>query len=131
MQVVAYVEDLRLESNFIQNFEPIAQLDNANKYWITNQLTPSDEDYMRSYNCTLPAVKNFVEQNRTESSQNKLMLINKYQNDVTDEYKLSIQNEEQLNTIQFTDILKVTDLEVINCQTIIFDDYPKFLMRLN
>ncbi|CAL6068569.1 Conserved_hypothetical protein [Hexamita inflata] len=124
------LQDLRLESNFIQNFEPIAQLDNANKYWITNQLTPSDEDYMRSYNCTLPAVKNFVEQNKTESSQNKLMLINKYQNNVTDENKLSIQNEQQLNTIQFTDILKITDLEAINCQTIIFDDYPKLLTRL-
>ncbi|CAL6090383.1 Conserved_hypothetical protein [Hexamita inflata] len=124
------LQDLRLESNFIQNFEPIAQLDNANKYWITNQLTPNNEDYMRSYNCTLPAVKNFIEQNRTENSQNKLMLINKYQNEVTNENKLSIQNEQQLNTIQFADILKVTDLEAFNCQTITFDDYPKLLMRL-
>ncbi|CAL6000709.1 Conserved_hypothetical protein [Hexamita inflata] len=124
------LSDLRLESNFIQNFEPIASLDNANKYWITKQLTPSDEDYMRSYNCTLPAVKNYIEQNRTETSQNKLMLINKYKNEVTNESKLSIQNEEQLNTIQFTDILKVTDLEINNCKTITFDDYPTLLMRL-
>ncbi|CAL6097296.1 Conserved_hypothetical protein [Hexamita inflata] len=124
------LQDLRLESNFIQNFEPIAQLDNANKYWITNQLTPNNEDYMRSYNCTLPAVKNFIERNRTENSQNKLMLINKYQNQVQNENKLIIQNEQELNTIQFTDILKVTDLEAVNCQTITFDDYPKLLMRL-
>ncbi|CAL5992546.1 Conserved_hypothetical protein [Hexamita inflata] len=124
------LHDLRLESNLIQNFEPIAQLQNANKYWITNQLTPTDEDYMRSYNCTLPAVKNFISQNINESSQNKLKLFNKYKNQITNDSKLSINNEQQLNTIQFTDILKVTDLEAINCQTITFDDYPKLLLRL-
>ncbi|CAL6115095.1 Leucine_rich repeats-containing protein [Hexamita inflata] len=124
------LHDLRLESNLIQNFEPIAQLQNVNKYWISNQLTPSDEDYMRSYNCTLPMVKNFINQNKTDSSQNKLMLINKYKNQVTNDSKLSLNNEQQLNAIQFTDILKVIDLEAINCQTISFDDCPKLLLRL-
>ncbi|CAL5984335.1 Conserved_hypothetical protein [Hexamita inflata] len=124
------LQDLRLESNLIQNFEPVAQLQNANKYWITNQLTPTDEDYMRSYNCTLPAVKNFISQNINEPSQNKLMLFNKYKDSVTNDNKLQINNEKGLNTIQFTDILKVTDLEAINCKTITFDDYPKLLLRL-
>ncbi|CAL6078863.1 Conserved_hypothetical protein [Hexamita inflata] len=124
------LQDLRLESNLIQNFEPVAQLQNANKYWITNQLTPTDDDYMRSYNCTLPAVKNFISQNINEPSQNKLMLFNKYKDSVTDDNKLQINNEKALNTIQFTDILKVTDLEAINCQTITFDEYPKLLLRL-
>ncbi|CAL6073294.1 Conserved_hypothetical protein [Hexamita inflata] len=124
------LHDLRLEQNLIQNFEPIAQLQNVNKYWISNQLTPSDEDYMRSYNCTLPAVLNFIQQNVNDSSKNKLMLINKYKNQVTNDSRLSLNNEQQLNTIQFTDILKVTDLEAINCQTITFDDYPKLLLRL-
>ncbi|CAL6065611.1 Leucine_rich repeats-containing protein [Hexamita inflata] len=124
------LHDLRLESNLIQNFEPIAQLQNVNKYWISNQLTPSDEDYMRSYNCTLPAVQNFIQQNVNDSSKNKLMLINKYKNQVTNDSRLSLNNEQQLNTIQFTDVLKVTDLEAINCQTITFDDYPKLLLRL-
>ncbi|CAL6070675.1 Conserved_hypothetical protein [Hexamita inflata] len=124
------LQDLRLESNLIQNFEPVAQLKNANKYWITNQLTPTDDDYMRSYNCTLPAVQNFISQNINESSQNKLMLFNKYKDSVTNDNKLQLNNEKALNAIQFTDILKVTNLEANNCQTITFDDYPKLLLRL-
>ncbi|CAL6090351.1 Conserved_hypothetical protein [Hexamita inflata] len=58
------------------------------------------------------------------------MLFNKYKDSVTNDNKLSINNELALNTIQFTDILKITDLEAINCQTITFDDYPKLLLRL-
>ncbi|CAL6065961.1 Conserved_hypothetical protein [Hexamita inflata] len=128
-QNLPLLRDLRLESNFIQNFEPISQLSNANKYWITTQRTPTNEDYMRSFNCTLPAVQNYINNLSTPLSQNKLNLFNKYKNNVVD-CKLKITNEPDLNSIQFTDILKIKYFEAENCKTIVFDDSPKRLLEL-
>ncbi|CAL6076587.1 Conserved_hypothetical protein [Hexamita inflata] len=131
-----YLSDLRLELNFIQDFEPIAKLQFSNQKWIQKQNTPSKTDFMNSFNCNEYELTKMIEKNKQkkEMSDNKYGLIKKYENQVVNG-SLKVNGEKKLNNLQFTDVMKLTELEAINCQTIDFgeDQVPLLLnkMKLN
>ncbi|CAL6075311.1 leucine-rich_repeat domain-containing protein [Hexamita inflata] len=125
--------DLRLENNFIQDFEPIAKLQFANKNWVRQQKVPTEVDFMNAFNCNQFEVSKIINKNKEkkEMSDNKFMLIKKYENQVVNN-SLKVNGEMQLNNLQFTDVLKLTELEAINSQTINFADeqIPILLLKL-
>ncbi|CAL6106209.1 Conserved_hypothetical protein [Hexamita inflata] len=125
--------DLRLENNFIQDFEPIAKLQFANKNWVRQQNVPTEVDFMNAFNCNQFEVSKILMKNKEkkEMSDNKYMLIKKYENKVVNN-SLKINGETELNNLQFTDVLKLTELEAVNSQTINFADeqIPILLLKL-
>ncbi|CAL6068557.1 leucine-rich_repeat domain-containing protein [Hexamita inflata] len=125
--------DLRLENNFIQDFEPIAKHKFANKNWVRQQNVPTEVDFMNAFNCNQFEVSKIINKNKEkkEMSDNKYMLIKKYENEVKTS-SLKINDEKLLNNLQFTDVLKLTELEAINSQTICFaeDQVPILLTKL-
>ncbi|CAL6092167.1 Conserved_hypothetical protein [Hexamita inflata] len=128
--------DLRLELNFIQDFEPVAKLQFSNQKWIQKQNTPTKTDFMNSFNCNEYELTKMIEKNKhkKEMSDNKYELIKKYENGVING-SLKVNGENKLNNLQFTDVLKLKELEAINCQTIDFgeEQVPLLLnkMKLN
>ncbi|CAL6062133.1 leucine-rich_repeat domain-containing protein [Hexamita inflata] len=127
------LQDLRLENNFIQDFEPIAKHKFANKNWIREQNVPTEADFMNSFNCNKYEVTQLINKSKQkkEMSDNKYMLIKKYENDAKNA-GLKISGEKQLNNLQFTDVLKLTELEAMNSQTVHFaeDQVPTLLLKL-
>ncbi|CAL6101370.1 Leucine_Rich repeats-containing protein [Hexamita inflata] len=125
--------DVRLENNFIQDFEPIAKHKFANKNWVREQKIPTETDFMNSFGCDQQDVTLLIKKSKQqkEMSDNKYMLIKKYEKDVKNT-SLKINGEKQLNNLQFTDVLKLTELEAINSQTIHFaeDQVPSLLLKL-
>ncbi|CAL6090367.1 Conserved_hypothetical protein [Hexamita inflata] len=125
--------DLRLENNFIQDFEPIAKLKFANKNWIRQQKVPTETDFMNAFNCNQFEVSKLIMKNKEkkEMSDNKYMLIKKYENEVKNSC-LKINGEQKLDNLQFTDVLKLTEFESVNSQTIYFaeDQVPTLLLKL-
>ncbi|CAL6085210.1 leucine-rich_repeat domain-containing protein [Hexamita inflata] len=125
--------DLRLENNFIQDFEPIAKLQFANKNWVRQQNVPTEVDFMNAFNCNQFEVSKLINKNKEKKamSDNKYMLIKKYENEVKNT-SLKINDEQKLNNLQFTDVLKLTELEAVNSQTIDFVDeqVPTLLLKL-
>ncbi|CAL6097299.1 Conserved_hypothetical protein [Hexamita inflata] len=125
--------DVRLENNFIQDFEPIAKHKFANKNWVREQKVPTETDFMNSFGCDQQEVTLLIKKSKQqkEMSDNKYMLIKKYEKDVKNT-SLRINGEKQLNNLQFTDVLKLTELEAINSQTIHFaeDQVPTLLLKL-
>ncbi|CAL6049550.1 Conserved_hypothetical protein [Hexamita inflata] len=125
--------DVRLENNFIQDFEPIAKHKFANKNWVREQKVPTETDFMNSFGCSQYEVTQLINKSKQqkEMSDNKYMLIKKYEKDVKNT-SLRINGEKQLNNLQFTDVLKLTELEAINSQTIHFaeDQVPTLLLKL-
>ncbi|CAL6057116.1 Conserved_hypothetical protein [Hexamita inflata] len=125
--------DVRLENNFIQDFEPIAKHKFANKNWVREQKVPTETDFMNSFGCDQQEVTQLIKKSKQqkEMSDNKYMLIKKYEKDVKNT-SLRINGEKQLNNLQFTDVLKLTELEAINSQTIHFaeDQVPSLLLKL-
>ncbi|CAL6075351.1 leucine-rich_repeat domain-containing protein [Hexamita inflata] len=125
--------DLRLENNFIQDFEPIAKHKFANKNWVRQQKVPTENDFMNAFNCNQYEVSKLVNKNKEkkEISDNKFMLIKKYENQVVNK-SLKINGEMELNNLQFTDVLKLTELEAINSKTINFAEsqVPILLLKL-
>ncbi|CAL6068555.1 leucine-rich_repeat domain-containing protein [Hexamita inflata] len=120
-------------NNFIQDFEPIAKHKFANKNWVRQQNVPTEVDFMNAFNCNQYEVSKLINKNREkkEMSDNKYMLIKKYENDVKNTC-LKINGEQKLNNLQFTDVLKLTELEAVNSQTIDFaeDQVPTLLLKL-
>ncbi|CAL6068567.1 Conserved_hypothetical protein [Hexamita inflata] len=125
--------DLRLENNFIQDFEPIAKHKFANKNWVRQQNVPTETDFMNAFNCNQFEVSKLIMKNKEkkEISDNKYFLIKKYENQVVNN-SLKVNGEMQLNNLQFTDVLKLTELEAVNSQTINFADQqiPILLLKL-
>ncbi|CAL6078881.1 Conserved_hypothetical protein [Hexamita inflata] len=125
--------DLRLENNFIQDFEPIAKHKFANKNWVREQRVPTETDFMNSFGCNQNEVTQLINKSKQQKqmSDNKYMLIKKYENDVKNSC-LKINGEQKLNNLQFTDVLKLTELEAVNSQTIDFaeDQVPTLLLKL-
>ncbi|CAL6075331.1 Conserved_hypothetical protein [Hexamita inflata] len=125
--------DLRLENNFVQDFEPIAKHKFANKNWVREQRVPTETDFMNSFGCSQYEVTQLINKSKQqkEMSDNKYMLIKKYENDVKTSC-LKINGEQKLNNLQFTDVLKLTELEAVNSQMINFADeqVPKLLLKL-
>ncbi|CAL6070447.1 Conserved_hypothetical protein [Hexamita inflata] len=125
--------DLRIEDNFIQNFEPIAKLKYVNKNWMRKQNTPTENDFMSAFNCNSYEVKKLIEKNKKhkEISDIKFLLIKKYENNVKNK-QLKINNEIQLNNLQFSDVLQLQELEASESKTIDFDEdqIPKLLLKL-
>ncbi|CAL6107482.1 Conserved_hypothetical protein [Hexamita inflata] len=125
--------DVRLENNFIQDFEPIAKHKFANKNWVREQKVPTETDFMNSFGCDQQEVTLLIKRSKQqkEMSDNKYMLIKKYEKDVKNT-SLKINDEQKLNNLQFTDVLKLTELEAINSQTIDFaeDQVPTLLLKL-
>ncbi|CAL6070667.1 Conserved_hypothetical protein [Hexamita inflata] len=125
--------DLRLENNFIQDFEPIVKHKFANKNWVREQKVPTETDFMNSFSCNKYEVAQLINKSKQqkEMSDNKYMLIKKYENDVKNSC-LKINNEQKLNNLQFTDVLKLTELEAVDSQTIDFaeDQVPTLLLKL-
>ncbi|CAL6097597.1 leucine_Rich Repeat (LRR)-containing protein [Hexamita inflata] len=103
--------DLRLENNFIQDFEPFAKHKFANKNWVREQRVPTETDFMNSFGCSQYEVTQLINKSKQqkEMSDNKYMLIKKYENDVKNS-SLKINGEQKLNNLQFTDVLKLTEL---------------------
>ncbi|CAL6075269.1 Conserved_hypothetical protein [Hexamita inflata] len=124
------LQDLRIKSNFIQNFEPIAHLQHVNKFWVQQQL--SEEQYMKQTGSNQQDVKNLFARTQTAHSQNQLNLIKKYKSDDPLQNILKIENESALDSLQFTDILNINQFEANNCSTISFEEssYPKSLLKL-
>ncbi|CAL5984357.1 Conserved_hypothetical protein [Hexamita inflata] len=128
--------DLRLELNFIQDFEPIAKLQFSNQNWIQKQNIPTKTDFLNAFNCNEYELTKMIEKNKQkkEMSDNKYELIKKYEYSVVNG-SLKVIGENKLNNLQFTDILRLKELEAISCQTIDFgeDQVPRLLnkMKLN
>ncbi|CAL6004831.1 Conserved_hypothetical protein [Hexamita inflata] len=131
-----YLSDLRIEYNLIQDFEPIFKHKLVNRSWIQKQNNPTDIDYINAFNCSEDNVQIVIQkiQEQKEMSDNKYMLIKKYQNEIQNNC-LKINGENYLNNLQITDILKLKRLEAINCQILDFkeDQVPLTLtqMKLN
>ncbi|CAL6070670.1 leucine-rich_repeat domain-containing protein [Hexamita inflata] len=125
--------DLRLENNFIQDFEPIVKHKFANKNWVREQKVPTETDFMNSFSCNKYEVAQLINKSKQqkEMSDNKYMLIKKYENEVKNSC-LKINGEYKLNNLQFTDVFKLTELEAVNSQTIDFaeDQVPTLLLKL-
>ncbi|CAL6062127.1 Leucine_rich repeats-containing protein [Hexamita inflata] len=124
------LQDLRIKSNFIQNFESLAHLEHVNKFWVQQQL--SEEQYMKKTNFNQQDVKNLLARTQTAHSQNQLSLIKKYKSDDPSQNILKIDNDSALDSLQFTDILNINQFEANNCQTISFEEssYPRHLLKL-
>ncbi|CAL6048629.1 Conserved_hypothetical protein [Hexamita inflata] len=123
--------DIRMQNNFIQDFEPITKLPLANKSWISTQLVPTQQDFLNSFNCNEMQLQQVLKKNeaRKKQSDNKFTLVKKYQDAVVND-KLKIQNENQLFSLAFADFLKITDLEATQCQTIGFEEPSKTITKL-
>ncbi|CAL6074272.1 Conserved_hypothetical protein [Hexamita inflata] len=125
------VQDLRMQNNFIQDFEPITKLPHANKSWISNQLVPTQQDFLNSFNCNEMQLQQVLKkaEARKKQSDNKFVLVKKYQDAVVND-KLKIENENKLFSLAFADFLKITDLEATQCQTIGFEEHSKTITKL-
>ncbi|CAL6074261.1 Conserved_hypothetical protein [Hexamita inflata] len=125
------VQDLRMQNNFIQDFEPITKLLHANKSWISNQLVPTQQDFLNSFDCNEMQLQQVLKkaEARKKQSDNKFTLVKKYQDAVVND-KLKIQNENQLFSLAFADFLKITDLEATQSQTIGFEEHSKTITKL-
>ncbi|CAL6057206.1 Conserved_hypothetical protein [Hexamita inflata] len=125
------VQDLRMQNNFIQDFEPITKLPHANKSWISNQLVPTQQDFLNSFNCNEMQLQQVLKkaEARKKQSDNKFTLVKKYQDAVVND-KLKIENENKLFSLAFADFLKITDLEATQCQTIGFEEHSKTITKL-
>ncbi|CAL5984347.1 Acidic_ribosomal protein P0 [Hexamita inflata] len=123
------LQDLRLKSNFIRDFEPIAGLQFVRKFWVQSQLTT--EQYMSSTSCSHQDVLNLT-RNDSVSSKIQLHLIQKYKTNDPEQLTLKINDEPELNSLQFTDVLNIKHFEAVNCKTISFDEqmYPKRVLKL-
>ncbi|CAL6048637.1 Conserved_hypothetical protein [Hexamita inflata] len=123
--------DIRMQNNFIQDFEPITKLPLANKSWISTQLVPTQQDFLNSFNCNQMQLQQVLKkaEARKKQSDNKFTLVKKYQDAVVTD-KLKIQNENQLFSLAFADFLKITDLEATQCQTIGFEEPSKTITKL-
>ncbi|CAL5984355.1 Conserved_hypothetical protein [Hexamita inflata] len=88
---------------------------------------------MNSFGCNQNEVTQLINKSKQqkEMSDNKYMLIKKYENEVKNSC-LKINGEQKLNNLQFTDVLKLTELEAVNSQTIDFaeDQVPTLLLKL-
>ncbi|CAL6057224.1 Conserved_hypothetical protein [Hexamita inflata] len=125
------VQDLRMQNNFIQDFEPITKLPHANTSWISNQLVPTQQDFLNSFNCNEMQLQQVLKKAdaRKKQSDNKFVLVKKYQDAVVND-KLKLENENRLFSLAFADFLKVTDLEATQCQTIGFEEHSKTITKL-
>ncbi|CAL6057220.1 Conserved_hypothetical protein [Hexamita inflata] len=125
------VQDLRMQNNFIQDFEPITKIPHANTSWISNQLVPTQQDFLNSFNCNEMQLQQVLKkaEARKKQSDNKFTLVKKYQDSVVND-KLKIESENKLFSLAFADFLKITDLEASHCQTIGFEEHSKTITKL-
>ncbi|CAL6094996.1 Leucine-rich_repeat domain superfamily [Hexamita inflata] len=108
---ISYLRDLLKLQILDVSFEPIAKHKFANKNWVREQRVPTETDFMNSFGCSQYEVTQLINKSKQqkEMSDNKYMLIKKYENDVKNS-SLKINGEQKLNNLQFTDVLKLTEL---------------------
>ncbi|CAL6060872.1 Conserved_hypothetical protein [Hexamita inflata] len=118
------LKDLRLEHNMIQNaFKHLSSLQFVNKNWFGEQKTPTLNDYKNSFNQDERDINKRIQEDlkNKKMNDNQCMLVKQHQSSVTNQ-TLKISQQNDLNNLQFLDVLKVKEFEAVRCQTIDFTD---------
>ncbi|CAL6010986.1 leucine-rich_repeat domain-containing protein [Hexamita inflata] len=127
-----FLETLITHQNQIQDFEPLSKHSNFNINWISvqNKITENDiQNYLGfQYN------KNAVEQlmNTINSKKKNCYndpMIQKYVSQVQDK-SLTIRDDQSLQSIKFTEYMKVEFLYVFQCNNIKFEEVPNTVKKL-
>ncbi|CAL6040835.1 Leucine_rich repeats-containing protein [Hexamita inflata] len=120
------LNDLRTQKNKIQDFSTIMSHQNCTQTWQSEQNQMDDQDYTNA-GLTTRQITNLKMGQKYNQNNNKML--KKYQDKVVNS-ELTINNDNEVMNLLFSDVHKVKKITADNCQNVVFDMAPVYVQVL-
>ncbi|CAL6025237.1 Conserved_hypothetical protein [Hexamita inflata] len=120
------LNDLRTQKNKIQDFSTIMSHQNCTQTWQGEQNQMDDQDYANA-GLTTRQITNLKMGQKYNQNNNEMLKI--YQDKIVNS-ELTINNDNKVMNLLFSDVHKVKKITVDNCQNVVFDMAPVYVQVL-
>ncbi|CAL6025231.1 Leucine_rich repeats-containing protein [Hexamita inflata] len=120
------LNDLRTQKNKIQDFSTIMSHQNCTQTWQGEQNQMDDQDYANA-GLTTRQITNLKMGQKYNQNNNEMLKI--YQDKIVNS-ELTINNDNEVMNLLFSDVHKVKKITVDNCQNVVFDMVPVYVQVL-
>ncbi|CAL6076900.1 leucine-rich_repeat domain-containing protein [Hexamita inflata] len=124
--------DIRTNKNVIQDLDGLTKHKNSSAHWMSGQDQLADEEIKELFNCDEEDLqkKKLELLNQQQQSNYSPKMVVKYGIHVINE-SLEIKNDDQIRSVAFSDLLKVSNtLNIVECKNISFEPHPKLVQHL-
>ncbi|CAL6082699.1 Phosphatase_1 regulatory subunit [Hexamita inflata] len=130
--VMKLLVDLRTDQNAICDIDKLTKHQNTTVFWVTSQDEPTDAEIKQYFSCDESEVqrKKKILVNQKQQSIYYSSMILRYKTSVFND-SLEISNDNELQSIYFSDLLKATNaLKVSSCPNVSFDPHSALVQHL-